>query len=293
MEKVFKIITLLHLAPDMIRTGRYLFRDSNQVTIDIDFLNSIRGNGVLQPLIVENIEGIYELISGSRRLKAAKTAGLNKIPVLVVSGFIAPLLNFLENEHHKSTNMIDRAESLKHLMNMYKLSQIDFANLIGMSTSSLNDEISLCKLSDKIKADVRSDASIAKRDLIQLSRIKDQDEQISLYFVIKSKKLIKKPLNNGNLSTTAINLIKKTTSLSSAIVREFRTIPVCPEKNDLITAFQDLHAILGRFLNDKEKISLDLLKSCKEVHEHKRDEIINLTEKDKPAACKTGAKIGV
>ena len=116
------------------------------VRIDLGDLNSlvesIRQNGILEPLIVREIDGEYEVVAGRRRYEAAKTAGLEKIPCIVVdvSDEEAVILSAVENVQRNNLTKMEIAQAFKKAREVdSKLSYKEFANRIGISRSYLHD----------------------------------------------------------------------------------------------------------------------------------------------------------
>ena len=111
-----------------------------------DLSESIRMYGVLQPLVVTRKEVFrddggmtveYELISGERRLRAAKLAGLSQVPVLIRSGEESAQLKLemaiIENLQREDLNPVDRARSFERLTKEFKLKQSEIADKVGKS----------------------------------------------------------------------------------------------------------------------------------------------------------------
>ena len=86
---------------------------------------SIRQYGVLQPLTVRKQNGVYELVAGERRLRAARLAGLAEVPCLVacVDEASSGMLALVENLQRRDLDYIEQAEGLARLMQQYHLSQ--------------------------------------------------------------------------------------------------------------------------------------------------------------------------
>ena len=118
-----------------------------------ELANSIKANGVIQPIVVRKVEDKYEIIAGERRFRASKLAGLEKVPVVVknVSDRKARELALVENIQREDLNPIEEAISLKTLMEEYKLTQQELSDIIGKSRSYIANNLRLLNLSDYIK----------------------------------------------------------------------------------------------------------------------------------------------
>lgn len=115
---------------------------------------SILEQGVLQPLMVRKAETGYELIAGERRLRAAKIAGLNEVPVVVKDVSDGQLLeiSIIENIQREDLNALEEAEAYNRLMEEFHLTQEDVAVRVGKSRSAIANFLRLRQLPELIKA---------------------------------------------------------------------------------------------------------------------------------------------
>ena len=133
-----------------IRTGRYQAR----VQINDESLNelaeSIKAQGVIQPIIVREygLDG-YELIAGERRWRAAQLAGLTEIPVVIkqINDKTAMAMGLIENIQRENLNPIELANSYKELIDEYKITQEGLANIIHKSRTQITNTMRLLLLS--------------------------------------------------------------------------------------------------------------------------------------------------
>jgi ParB/RepB/Spo0J family partition protein len=254
MATTFKILTFLVLSISQIETTRFRTRKVCDINISTEFVQSIKLHGVIQPLVVINDKGNYHLISGFRRIQAAKEAKLYSVPCLVVEGKIAKFAGFIENEHHEKFNLIETSECIKMLFNEVGGTQVEFSELIGLTTSTLSDELSICKLDETIKAAERNYPILAKRELIPLSRIKDREEQLNRYNEIKQQKAEKKDKRTKPVNTTrpevdkAKALTSKIKALSADIIKSYRDIEDSKYKAECDNALIDLNSLSLKIL---------------------------------------------
>ncbi len=115
---------------------------------------SIESKGVLQPLIVRSLGGgKYELVAGERRFRAARMAGLAKIPVVVnntdESGTLE--LGLIENIQRQDLNPIEEALAYKELLSRHQYTQDELAKQVGKDRSSIANSLRLLKLPDRIR----------------------------------------------------------------------------------------------------------------------------------------------
>lgn len=115
---------------------------------------SIRSNGLLQPINVRVLsDGSFELISGERRLRAARMIGMNKIPCVVmnVSDEQSALFAIIENVQRQNLDYFEEAVALERLMVDHGLSQEDIAKKLGKSPSTLSNKLRLLRLPEELR----------------------------------------------------------------------------------------------------------------------------------------------
>lgn len=114
---------------------------------------SIQEHGILQPLTVRRLEDrSYELISGERRLRAAKMANLDTVPCILLRAddMESSLLALIENLQRRDLDFVDEALALEQLISNYHLSQEEAARKIGKSQSAVANKLRLLKLSPPV-----------------------------------------------------------------------------------------------------------------------------------------------
>jgi len=118
---------------------------------------SIRANGLIQPVVVTAAAAGYELIAGERRLRAARLAGLADIPVIVrqVDAAAQARLALVENIHREDLNPIDRAESYRALMDAAGCTQAELAEKLGEQRSTIANFLRLLDLTEPVRHLVR------------------------------------------------------------------------------------------------------------------------------------------
>lgn len=117
---------------------------------------SIKEQGIIQPLMVRKDGGGYELITGERRLRAAKKAGLAQVPVIVKTVTDADMLemSIVENIQREDLNPMEEAEAYHQLMTTFNLTQDQVATRVGKSRSAVTNFLRLRKLSEQLKASI-------------------------------------------------------------------------------------------------------------------------------------------
>jgi ParB family chromosome partitioning protein len=114
---------------------------------------SIKEKGILQPIVVRQAAGGYEIIAGERRWRAAQRAGVVKVPVVVkdASDMEALELALIENLQREDLNPIEEATGYQHLIDEYGLTHEEVSARIGKDRSTITNHLRLLRLSDEAK----------------------------------------------------------------------------------------------------------------------------------------------
>ena len=118
-----------------------------------ELAESIRQYGVISPLIVRSSDGFYEIIAGERRWRAAKLAGLKKIPVIVrdYDAQIAAEVALIENMQREDLNPIEEAKAYQRLMDEFSLKQEEIAEKVSKSRVFITNSLRLLRLDAKVQ----------------------------------------------------------------------------------------------------------------------------------------------
>lgn len=140
----------------MIRPNRYQPRRRFSEEELRELSRSIKMQGVIQPLLVRKDTSGYELVTGERRLRAAKLAGLKQVPVVLKELTDAKLLelSIIENVQREDLNPIEQSEAYRRLMTEFNLKQDEVAKRVGKSRSAVANFLRLLQLPDAIKAQI-------------------------------------------------------------------------------------------------------------------------------------------
>lgn len=114
---------------------------------------SILQNGILQPLTVRRENGEIELVSGERRLRAAKMLGMETVPCIIVemSGRNSAVMALIENIQRQDLSVFDEAEAIAKLIDFYGMTQEDAALKLGKSQSTIANKLRILKLDEDTK----------------------------------------------------------------------------------------------------------------------------------------------
>ena len=143
-------------AIDMIRPNRYQPRRQFLPDELEELADSIRSQGIIQPLLVRSDDVGYELIAGERRLRAATLAGLSQVPVVVKEITDAKMLeiSIVENIQRANLNPMEEAEAYYRLISEFDLTQDQAAERVGKSRSAMANFLRLRQLPEPIKENI-------------------------------------------------------------------------------------------------------------------------------------------
>lgn len=249
--------------------------ESKQVTVDLDEIRpnpyqprqlfdeeklqelavSIKEHGIFQPVILkQSIQG-YEIVAGERRCRAAKIAGLTKVPAIIVEFTDAQMMEIalLENIQRENLNSIEEAKAYQAMMEKLELTQDQLAKRIGKSRSYIANTLRLLQLPDVIQSYVLEGKITMghARSLITLPREKAEllakrciDEGLSVRDVENVVKGIE--LGNSRKDRSKVEKPKEYVYVEGLLRKKFRTKIRVDEKAVTIkyTDTKDLNRIL-------------------------------------------------
>jgi ParB family chromosome partitioning protein len=137
-----------------LRPGKYQPRTRMDEGSLYELAESIRSQGVMQPVLVRPVEGgYYEIIAGERRVRAAKLAGLDLVPVLVkpVPDETAAVMALIENIQREDLNPLEEAHGLQRLVTEFKLTHEQAAQAVGRSRSAASNLLRLLQLAEPVQ----------------------------------------------------------------------------------------------------------------------------------------------
>ena len=118
-----------------------------------ELADSIKANGIIQPIVVRPFQGRYQVIAGERRLRAAKMAELATVPALVREVADDEMFEWslVENIHRRDLNAIERAKAYQRYLNAFSLTQAEAAQRLGEDRSVIANYLRLLELHDEIR----------------------------------------------------------------------------------------------------------------------------------------------
>ena len=149
---------------------------------------SIKEHGVIQPIIVRNVNGKYEIIAGERRYKASALAGLTKIPAIIrdLDDKESSKVALLENLQRRNLNPIEEARTYQKILEIDQMTQEELAKTMGKSQSAVANKIRLLSLPEEVQDSLLKE-EISERHARTLLNIPDAKQQ---------KEMLKKVIDN-------------------------------------------------------------------------------------------------
>ncbi len=145
---------LSHLPVEFIQRGKYQPRRDIHPEALEELAESIRAQGVMQPIVVRPIgEDKYEIIAGERRWRATQLAGIDKIPAVIreVSDEAAIAMALIENIQREDLNPIEEAFALKRFQDEFELTHQEVAAAVGKSRTTVTNLLRLIALNEEVK----------------------------------------------------------------------------------------------------------------------------------------------
>jgi len=145
---------LKQLPIELLQRGKYQPRRDMDPEALEELAESIRQQGVMQPIIVRSIsDDRYEIIAGERRWRASQLAKLDKVPALIreVEDNAAVAMALIENIQRENLNSMEEAMALQRLQVEFELTQAEVAQAVGKSRSTVTNLLRLIQLTDEVK----------------------------------------------------------------------------------------------------------------------------------------------
>lgn len=149
---------------------------------------SIRINGLLQPVIVRRNGTGYELVSGERRLRACKLAGMKTIPCLVsnYSDYKSAVLSLTENLQRQDLHFFEEAEGIRQLIENWGITEEEAAYRLGKSQPTVANKLRLLRLSEEERKKITA-AGLTERHARAFLRIKNDNERTKAINIVVDK----------------------------------------------------------------------------------------------------------
>jgi len=179
---------------DQIKPNKYQPRKQFNNEKLQELANSLKENGIIQPIIVTTKdEGEYELIAGERRLEASKLAGFSEIPVIIRSVSPKEQLQFaiIENVQREDLTAIEEAKAYRQLNEDFKLTHAQISEIVGKDRVTITNFIRLLKLSSSVQQMILNEqiSSGHARAILQVD--KEHREKFA-HLILKNKLSVRK-----------------------------------------------------------------------------------------------------
>ena len=216
-----------NMSVDKLVPGLYQPRKNFEKTSLQELADSIKQNGILQPIIARKREaGGFEIIAGERRWRAAQLAGLHEVPVIVkaMGDKDALQLAIIENVQREDLDPIEEADGYQRLMDEFALTQNEVAEKVGKERSTVANALRLLGLPNEVKQ-MLTDKHISAGHAKVLSGLQDARLQVEMAKKIASKNLSVRALeqeikNRKNEMTRVVEEGKNKTTLSAQLAKE-------------------------------------------------------------------------
>lgn len=185
VEKSEQMIKVSMIEPNREQPRKHFEEDSL-----LELADSIKRFGILQPLLVQKKGDYYEIISGERRWRAAKLAGLKEVPVIIKEYTEEELVvvSLIENIQREDLNPIDEAMTYKRLLEEFNLKQDEVAERVSKSRTAVTNSMRLLKLSERVQQ-MLVDDMISTGHARALLALENEEEQYLLAMRVFDEKL--------------------------------------------------------------------------------------------------------
>ena len=219
-----------------------------------ELTDSIKANGILQPLTVRDLEdGKFELIAGERRLRSAREAGLETVPVYILSiEADVEMMEYalIENIQRVDLNPIEEAEGYAILCGKYNLAQEEIAKRVGKSRPAIANVLRLLKLPPEIKSALKS-GDISAGHARAILGVRKSFQMMTLY-----QKVIRSGLNVRQTEELVKNIAESSKELQKIQKSAPRNSEIVQIENNLISKF-GTKVVIQKKRGGKGKIQIE------------------------------------
>lgn len=179
---------------------------------------SIRENGILQPITVRKREDKkYELVSGERRLRAARLVGMVKIPSIVINidDKSSAMFSIIENLQRQSLNFFEEAEAIEKLVGEYAMSREEVAKKLGLAPSTVSNKLRILRLPEEMRFELAR-SGLTESHAKALLMLEDDNQRARALSIIvdrhlnvaESERMINQMINRNNRSRNPLRGIR-------------------------------------------------------------------------------------
>ncbi len=179
---------------------------------------SIRENGILQPITVRRREDKkYELVSGERRLRAARLVGMVKIPSIVINidDKNSAMFSIIENLQRQSLNFFEEADAIEKLVGEYAMSREEVAQKLGLAPSTVSNKLRILRLPEEMRFELAR-SGLTESHARALLMLEDDNQRARALSIIvdrhlnvaESERMINQMINRNNSSRNPLRGIR-------------------------------------------------------------------------------------
>jgi ParB family chromosome partitioning protein len=247
-EGMLILVPVDEILPNPQQPRQYFDPDSLE-----ELAESIKERGVLQPILVRRDEaGKIVLVAGERRLRAARMAGLERVPAVVTGGNEAEIA-LIENLQREDLKPVEEAEALWRMMKEHGYTHEQLARVIGKARTTVTETLSLVRLPEEIREECRRADSYPRRLLVEIAKLPTQEEMIRLFTRVR----------DGRLKSEGVRDITRAREVNtpgqSPLVRQVRGLIKRLERTRVERISEEERAELFRALRRLRGILEDLL----------------------------------
>lgn len=179
---VLTVVALASVEPNPEQPRRHFAEDKLA-----ELAASILERGLLQPIVVRRrAEGGYQLLAGERRFRAARLAGLDRLPAVVRDRGDALEIALIENLQREDLEPLEEAEALATLVERHGYSHREVADLLGKSRPYVSNTLALTRLPDAVKSDLHQEGRTFSREVLMgIARQPDAEAAVTLWKRLK------------------------------------------------------------------------------------------------------------
>ncbi len=231
--------SLTYVPVDLIQSGKYQPRRDMQTSALEELADSIKSQGVIQPIVIRPIASEkYEIIAGERRWRASQLAGLDTIPAIIreIPDESAIAMALIENIQREDLNPIEEALALKQLQDEFELTHQQVAELVGKSRTAVTNLLRLVTLDYEVKkllehGDLEMGHARAVLSLVPSEQRLAAQQMISKDMSVRQAEALVKRMQQQKAETTPKHSIDSDTKKLQDSLAEQIGVPVSIEHN--------------------------------------------------------------
>lgn len=219
----------------------------------LELSESIKQFGVIQPLIVQEKNGLYEIIAGERRWRAAKIAGLKEVPVIIKKYSEQEIveISLIENIQRENLNPIEEALAYKKLLTEFNLKQDEIAERVSKSRTAVTNSMRLLKLDERVQQMVIDD-KISTGHARALISIEDNELQYNI-----ANRIFDEKLSVRDIEKIVKKLLSEDKEEIKEKVNETDNTFIYKNIEDRITSIVGTKVTVNNKKNNKGKIEIE------------------------------------